>query len=337
MSIFNNIGYSDKTGNVTFNLNFPVEYAKETKVFFDIYQQESVIIFVGKNQKTLKAKHKRICRFCGKSMPDVKFKSDAHFIPEFLGNKEFFSDFECDSCNHRFGIYENDFANFLGISRTLTMNKGKKGIPTFKSPDKNLIIREREDGAFDINEVESNKNVVRDSESMTIKTGVHTYSSISVFKTLVKIGLSMISEEDIEDFNETIKYLFEDNSKVFDNSLISILQHIIPGLFNNYPIAFSYKRKPNISDDLIPNRTFVLLFHNRMIQFFLPYNKFEKTLNQSNAKVKVAYLPPLIDQGWFNKYGKPKMNMINLNNCEKIRGNTEEIKIEMSEKNNNAL
>jgi len=226
MSIFNNIKYNDTTGNATFSLRFPVEYAEESRVFFDIYQQESVIIFIGKSQKTLKAKNDRICRFCGKSMPDVKFKSDAHFIPEFLGNKEYFSDFECDTCNHRFGIYENEFANFLGISRTLTMTKGKKGVPTFKSPDKNLTIREKESGLLDINEVESNKNIKKDSDTMTIKTAMHPYCSISIFKSLVKIGLSMVPNENISEFNETLRYLFEDNSKVFDNSLISMLQYI---------------------------------------------------------------------------------------------------------------
>lgn len=35
-----------------------------------------------------------------------KFKSRAHLIPEFTGNKEVFYYNECDDCNNKFGLYE---------------------------------------------------------------------------------------------------------------------------------------------------------------------------------------------------------------------------------------
>jgi hypothetical protein len=40
-------------------------------------------------------KKKRVCRFCGKSPPDVTFKKVAHAIPELLGNKSIESAYEC--------------------------------------------------------------------------------------------------------------------------------------------------------------------------------------------------------------------------------------------------
>lgn len=332
MSIFNNIKFDKNSGLATFSLKFPIEYAQESRVFFDIYEQESLIIFAGKSTKLLKAKKDRICRFCGKRMPEVKFKQDAHFIPEFLGNKEYFSDFECDTCNYKFGILENELANYLGLSRTLSMSKVKKRIPTFKSPDKNLTVRENEYGTLDFEETKANLSIQKEMDSMIINSGKHPYCSISVFKSLAKIGLSLIPEDCIHDYSDTIDYLFDDNSKRYENSLISMLEYFIPGPYNKFPVAFSYKKKRAITNELIPSRTFVILFHNRMIQFFLPFEKTEVIFNQPNIKAQVANLPPLIDQEWYNKYGKPQMQTINLNILEKIKNNDEKITIKYFKK-----
>lgn len=327
MSIYNNIKYNKETGKATFSLRFPVEYAEESRIFFNTYQQESMIIFAGKSTKKLKAKKDRICRFCGKSMPDVKFKKDAHFIPEFLGNKEYLSDFECDSCNYEFGIHENEFANFLGLSRTLCMHKVKKRIPTFKSPDKNLTVREIENGNLYFEEVEANLSIQKAKETMTINAGRHPYCSISVFKSLAKIGLSLLPEDCVHEYSGTIDYLFDDNSKRQENSLIFMLQYMIPGPFHNFPLALSFKRKLEIKNNLIPIRTFVILFQNRMIQFFLPFNKSENIFNQAGVEAQVAILPPLIDQVWIDKYGEPQMNILDLNIYEKIKNIKEKIQV----------
>lgn len=47
-------------------------------------------------------KNKRICRFCGKNQPEVKFagrKGKAHAISEALGNKKLILNEECKGCN----------------------------------------------------------------------------------------------------------------------------------------------------------------------------------------------------------------------------------------------
>src|SRR5258708_3564260 len=69
-------------------------------------------------------------------MPTVTFKSDAHTIPQLTGNRNLVSDFECDSCNSHFSVYESHLSAFLGLSKTLTTLKGQSGIPKYKSPDK---------------------------------------------------------------------------------------------------------------------------------------------------------------------------------------------------------
>ncbi|OLY93656.1 HNH endonuclease [Cnuella takakiae] len=53
------------------------------------------------------------CRFCKSKFPDVKFKSVAHAIPEYTGNKSLIATFECDNCNQYFSKLESEFANFM--------------------------------------------------------------------------------------------------------------------------------------------------------------------------------------------------------------------------------
>lgn len=40
----------------------------------------------------------RTCRFCGLHEPRVTFRHEAHAIPEALGNRSIFTNYECDSC-----------------------------------------------------------------------------------------------------------------------------------------------------------------------------------------------------------------------------------------------
>ena len=75
----------------------------------------------------------RTCRFCGKSEPEVTFKLEAHAIPEGLGNKSIFSNYECDPCNQAFGRgIENDLGNWSKPMRTFSRIRGKNSVPTLK-------------------------------------------------------------------------------------------------------------------------------------------------------------------------------------------------------------
>lgn len=48
----------------------------------------------GRTQPIIDSSEK-VCRFCGKRFPEVKFKQKAHAIPELIGNKEFVLYNEC--------------------------------------------------------------------------------------------------------------------------------------------------------------------------------------------------------------------------------------------------
>src|SRR5260221_3955200 len=88
---------------------------KDLQTFWKLYDTEqkfhssqeetkaSELIFWGE-------KNNRVCRFCKRESSSTTFKSDAHLIPEMMGNKLLFSFYECDKCNSIFSTYENELA-----------------------------------------------------------------------------------------------------------------------------------------------------------------------------------------------------------------------------------
>jgi hypothetical protein len=121
----------------TLTLNLDENNLRKAQNFFSKYKLVSMLGDLEK-KFTLGNKSDRVCRFCGKTEAGVKFISDAHIIPEFMGNHNLLSYFECDSCNSIFSKYENSFANFMRITRTISQVKGKNNkIPKYK--DFNLL------------------------------------------------------------------------------------------------------------------------------------------------------------------------------------------------------
>lgn len=62
---------------------------------------------------------KRVCRFCGRSNPEVKFKdNNAHAIPDALGNKNVFCYDECTECNNKLAPVEKQLIDYLNYRRS---------------------------------------------------------------------------------------------------------------------------------------------------------------------------------------------------------------------------
>lgn len=99
---------------------FECNYDIISKYYLRDIKDKSERIYLGN-------KNNKVCRFCGKTEPEVTFEKDAHAISNLLGNQMLFTYYECDKCNSKFGEkLETNLANFLGISRTYYGIKGKK-------------------------------------------------------------------------------------------------------------------------------------------------------------------------------------------------------------------
>lgn len=125
---------------------------------------------------------------------------EAHLIPEMLGNKLLYSEFECDHCNEYFKALENDLANYLGIVRTLTGIKGKENVPTFKSAGNKIRVDHREisgDATTTISRDDAdNGSIHMDMEKGMISVSFqdNPYTPKSVYRALLKIALSLLDE-----------------------------------------------------------------------------------------------------------------------------------------------
>lgn len=148
----------------------------------------------------------RKCRYCGKSMPDVRFKKKAHTVSEALGNKSIVTRDECDDCNQYFGAeVEPHVIEYLNIFRSFHGIHAKKGIPKLEGKnyrmsylkDRNLAVI----GYFspDGKPLDIRKDMIPLKSRNMIKM-------INVYKSLVKYCLGILPNNILENFGDTISW-----------------------------------------------------------------------------------------------------------------------------------
>lgn len=269
-------------------------FKEMTLRFFDTYQIETVFNTTISNKKHLKSKADRICRYCGLSMPDVTFKNNAHMIPEMLGNKSFFSDFECDSCNKLFGTYEDHFAKMLEPYRTLYEVKGKENkIPTFDPINENIRIESND--FFGKKNIKISRKTIdfktfsfdKENEAIDINFDIHSFSPQKVYKFLLKLALSMIPDEEVKkDYQIALDYLLNKTNGKLLGGVISGY-YITPTRFNTQ--VFLFRKK----DSKLPTFTHFMALYTLNRIYTLPV-----TLNKNDfwfygKKIKAVNYPPL--------------------------------------------
>ena len=183
---------------------------------YDIFNSIEVKYNDPQNKQYLTGNVVKKCRFCHKEFPETKFKSTAHAIPEFMGNKSLISKFECDRCNQYFSQFENEFANFMLPFNTLagTINKGNK-IPKYKS---GLEIFHDKNNTININNFPN--ELSSNTKELELSIDIPTYIPDFIYRSLIKIGLTLIPEDKIGNYSETIEWLMNiDCSTIFPASM----------------------------------------------------------------------------------------------------------------------
>lgn len=240
-------------------------------------------------------KTERICRFCQKKSPDVSFKNEPHIVPELLGKNFGVSDFECDNCNQHFSRYETDFADFLGLVRSFYFTQGKGNIPTFKSPGESLVARMEtlQGGKKALGISDNNKGAI----TINTKTGETTiaylknsYTPINVFKSLIKIALTVLPENEFRFYREINHFISDEENHEYYAQFAQILSYTTTER-REHPSCYIFQRKRTIND--VPKHVFMLYFENFIYQVFIPRYAFDEPLYRL-GKFTSYYCPPIL-------------------------------------------
>lgn len=302
--------------------------------FLAAYYLDKLMIPPDEALRGFKPRNVRICRFCNSPAGTRKFKKAAHIIPEFLGNKYLQSDFECDECNSLFSKYETDFAAWFGMARSVLGTIGKTGVPTFKSPNDLITAR-----LTDFFNTKATKISMRDADSGAIRFDEETgkteitytkepYMPIRVYKSLLKIALSMIASEEIEQYRPAFKYLLKDTLDPWFDEFAKVMCHLLP-IEHRFikPVGFLYKKRDPLNK--LPMHTFAFYYETYIIALPLPFNQ----LDWNNGLYKdfhmnFIYPPAIVFHQPRLESGHSSRN-INLSSYEKVIGEEGQISFEM--------
>lgn len=227
-------------------------------------------------EKYTKEPEGKSCRFCGLAYPEVSFNTLPHIVPELFGRNSTSSNFECDACNSTFQKYESDASTFVQHYLSILNIKSKKGVPNFRSKKKGdgnatSIIRKSSEMRIMFGGNLSDFEYDYEKKTITLHLRTRNFSPFSIYKVLLKIGISLMSREELADNPHFLEFL---NSDVpIDNGMQvwSASRYMLRTRYYEKPICKLYKAKTTlIGDKAYPEFVLVLFFANIVLQMCLP-------------------------------------------------------------------
>lgn len=295
------------------------KYRDKLDVFFQSYPNQLVYIPPDPPLKNRLPRRDRVCRFCGKGASEVKFKHEPHIIPRLLGHNYGVSDYECDGCNLHFGSLENHFADYLGLVRTVS-SIGKNKVPKFISPLESLIAARTSDG--------TNKDFVTisdqsgdnfhfdpDNKAWCIKYKKNPHTPINVYKSLLKIALSVMPDYEIEHYQAVLDFILKGKHTEYFRPFAQIFQ-MTTEFTTTTPFCILFKKKT--LTDQVPMHMMYLAFENISYQICIPFHKQDTKLNYSGC-IHIVYAPPLIFTDKF-EVAEFRCDTLDLSSTEQLRG-----------------
>jgi hypothetical protein len=266
--------------------------------FYEHNYQLATGWFLQPNDKiVLGDKTNRMCRFCGNTKPEVTFRKDAHALPESIGNKSLLTYYECDSCNHAFGVgCENDFGNWSLPMRTMARIRGKTGIPTVKlGPNGIWRIEEHPDGlSLSLAETEGFYEDDTDRNVLKIHLRRAQYRPVMVVKALFKMALSVMPEEEMPNFQHTLASIRPGTALAPMKGPVPFFYTFIGGPIASDRITVAVLTRKE-DDSVLPYCFFILMYGNEMLQIAVP--SFEKDHYHFGKMMDIKRFPSFRDEG----------------------------------------
>ncbi len=150
----------------------------------------------------------RVCRYCGKRIPETTFKNVSHTISKSLGNKSFITSDECDNCNAHFGAgIEQEFLRYISVYRSLAARyEGHPYFTTLTDSFRLDVNKITNRACFDI--IDKSKSKIEISGNrVDIYTDGGFVNYHDVYRALVKYVIGMLPEEQLPLFKDTIRWV----------------------------------------------------------------------------------------------------------------------------------
>lgn len=255
----------------------------------------------------------RRCRFCEGT--DLKFSSEAHAIPECLGNHQLILHEECNACNKYFSEeIEDHFDKYTRSFRTLAQIRGKKKVPSYKSRDHATRI----DVSSEIrisSKIESGQvDIAEDEAKLNLALDVEPFIPVAAYKALVKMAISTIDREDeLAAFKYTMRWIRDpDHSKAMMNPC-NVLLTFVPGPRPIPGVESMLFRRKESHQDNIPYSIYLLAFGNIIFQAIVPSHLDDESGNTKSFAI--PYIPSRFEQDW--PYGPVKCGVEDWSSVER--------------------
>lgn len=312
------------------SLNSPMDYEERKKFLFEMQEFENGTSAISQYQDFLnqngaflekyrpfayayserirfgtQERTKRVCRYCGRKMPDTTFKNDSHTISKCLGNVSFFTNDECDECNKKFGeTIESEFLKYISIYRTLASRYERHPYYTTINDSYKIEI-DKETNEVDFRIIDKSKAQVRifaNRASVKIDSGHIDFHK--VYRALVKFVVGMLPDEELPYFEETINWVNgpqkgANHTKTF---LLPIVKEAVYKEPELHPFINLFFRK-DIADYEYPY--LVADFHVNHLEFLYVIPGCERDKDNLNEDILEDFLKLRKDS---NKWRNIKMN-----------------------------
>lgn len=216
-------------------------------------------------------KKKRICRFCKE--PGRDYKDVAHAIPEALGNTKLFCNEECDKCNHKLNLIEDNLIALMDVRRAMfkIKRKGTSDVPDIDGQD--FVIRGDVNGNPMIYYMEEAlPNGWQKMDYIPIRLNLkHKTTNENIYKALCKIAIDLMPTEYVCQFSETSDWISSDG-KFIPYNLPSCYMAVLPkGMFYEQPQLHLYVKNDMELDS--PFCFALLNIYDICYRFIVPFAK----------------------------------------------------------------
>lgn len=253
---------------------------------------------IGSSKTFVSAQRKsNTCRYCARTNEQVEFTQDTHLLPELIGENNILTFDECDECNKLFSNFESNFSIFIRPYITLMGVKGKKKIPAFQS----RTVDRNEETRTVLKHTEGNRKelLIQTLDDYSINTDTKTFDIVfrkppfvplKVYKSLLKIGLSLLPKEfDVSNKN-SFAWLTDrqEHLEFIHYAFITSLKRKSFAI----PSADLYRAKKLVKGKSeFPEHILILCFANQIMQIFLPFSDELKRIHDSKRVLSLDLFP----------------------------------------------